>query len=498
MKRFINVSLLLLIIFACSCTKAPVQPLVNTTQPVKLQSISLTADTITLNVGDQYNLGVKLNPANAVDTVLTFNSSDPSTVAVAKPGIVKALKPGSAIITLSNSTSTVTKSCLVNVSSIGILSLKLNKTALTIAVGQKDTLTAIIVPANATTKTLVWSSSNTTVATVDSNGIVTGKLSGGAIITAKTIDGKLSASCNVTVSPTIATGIVIKSALTIVVGQQDSLKVVVQPAGSVYPKLFWSSSNTAVAIVNSVGVITAKTIGNTTITVKTADSKLFATSQITVTTDHLTGFKLDSTEVLLLAGSSVKMGYTLTPASVLNKQVTWTTDNSSIATVQPDGTINAIAKGTCNLTATATEGNLSVKIPVYVVDLDFDIEAFINYEATTVSGEPGENVSYKLINYTVFDLQIVKYDIYNLENVHLDSVSDPAGNPVLTIPPAAIGTDPPQSFIIGQADPGHTGILHWTVVVHFYLDGYLSNKRYKMTLNFGGVGELAKKTIVQE
>lgn len=80
---------------------------------------------------------------------------------------------------------------------VAVESVTLNKTELTLEVGDEETLTATVAPNNATNKTITWSSDNTAVATV-ANGKVTAVAAGTATITA-TADGK-SATCTVTVN----------------------------------------------------------------------------------------------------------------------------------------------------------------------------------------------------------------------------------------------------------------------------------------------------------
>ena len=78
-------------------------------------------------------------------------------------------------------------------------SVTLSKTALTLEVGKTVRLSATVLPATATDKSVTWSSNNAAVATVSTNGTVTAHKAGTAVITARTANGK-SASCTVTVT----------------------------------------------------------------------------------------------------------------------------------------------------------------------------------------------------------------------------------------------------------------------------------------------------------
>ena len=84
---------------------------------------------------------------------------------------------------------------------IPVVSMKLNKTSLTIEAGNTETLTVLTSPTNPTNKAAVWTSSNTGIATVDNNGTVRGMAAGTATITATTVNGGKTAVCTVTVTP---------------------------------------------------------------------------------------------------------------------------------------------------------------------------------------------------------------------------------------------------------------------------------------------------------
>ena len=95
---------------------------------------------------------------------------------------------------------------------ISVEGISLNMSSLSIMEGEASQLSATVMPANATEKTVTWTSSNTSVATVSSAGVVTAVSAGSATITAWASDGLHSATCLVTVqalSPHQASSLVV-------------------------------------------------------------------------------------------------------------------------------------------------------------------------------------------------------------------------------------------------------------------------------------------------
>ena len=82
---------------------------------------------------------------------------------------------------------------------VNVTGINLSTTTLALEAGQTSQLTATVLPANATDKTVTWLSNNSAVATVDANGLVTAISAGSATITVKTNDGEFTATCTVTV-----------------------------------------------------------------------------------------------------------------------------------------------------------------------------------------------------------------------------------------------------------------------------------------------------------
>lgn|GEM_PF-3133613 len=102
--------------------------------------------------------------------------------------------------TVHNSEPGISESPITAIPGAATASVSLNKAAISIASGEKQTLLASVLPADANDKTVTWSSDTEAVAIVDSTGIVTGVKPGTAIITATTIDGSFTGTCVVTVT----------------------------------------------------------------------------------------------------------------------------------------------------------------------------------------------------------------------------------------------------------------------------------------------------------
>ena len=145
--------------------------------------------------------------------------------------------------------------------------IKLSSSSLTINEGSSKTLTATVYPSNATNKSVTWSTSNGSVVSV-SNGRITANSPGTATISCKTCNG-LTVKCNVTVR-----GIALSSRNFVyngIVGDKYYISAKAYPSDTT--KFKWSSSNKKVATINSKGLVTAKSAGTTTITVKTSDGR---------------------------------------------------------------------------------------------------------------------------------------------------------------------------------------------------------------------------------
>ena len=255
-----------------------------------------------------------------------------------------------------NCAGAVTLTATVPVPTVAVTGVRLDKTSLSFTgTGSSQTLTATVSPSNATNKTLTWSSSNTSIATV-SNGVVKAVGFGTATITAKSNNGK-TASCSVTVNPIAVTGVSLnKTSLSFTgTGSSQTLTATVSPSNATNKTVTWSSSNTSVATVSN-GVVKAVGFGTATITAKSNNGKT-ASCSVTVNPIQPTGIKATpETSTLYGLNGTVKLSANVMPSNATNKAVTWSSRNTSIATVSSDGTVKAVGYGTTVITATTVNG----------------------------------------------------------------------------------------------------------------------------------------------
>ena len=247
---------------------------------------------------------------------------------------VTAKAPGEALITVKTEDGGKTASCTVTVKEkiIPVESISLNQTTLSLKIGEKETLQAMVSPENATTKNISWSSDKTDVATVDENGNVSANSVGTATITAKA--GEQSATCTVTVKEKIipVESITLdQSEKTLNIGETVTLKATVSPDNATNKSVTWSSDDEAVATVDTNGKVTAKSVGTATITATAGDKS--ATCTITVNPIKVKGVKILDPPTEVAYGDSLKLRIEVSPGNATDKSVTWSFDKPSIATI---------------------------------------------------------------------------------------------------------------------------------------------------------------------
>ena len=263
-------------------------------------------------------------------------------------------------------------------------SITLNKTSLKLKAGDTETLVATVLPENTTDKTVTWASSDEAIATVDSEGKVSAVGIGTATITATC--GDVSATCEVTVSPVPAESVTLnKASLELLIGGSETLVATVKPDDTTYKTITWTSSNEAIATIDSDGKVTAIALGTATITATCGS--VSATCEVTVNPVPAESITLDKIEAEILVGYSVTLTATVLPDDTTFKTVTWTSSDEDIATVDENGTVTGIGVGSTTITATCGSVYATCDITVNPVPAES-----VTLNAESIELKEGESV----------------------------------------------------------------------------------------------------------
>jgi uncharacterized protein YjdB len=163
--------------------------------------VAVTPPTTSVAIAGTASLSATVTPSTATNKSIAWSSSDTSVATVDASGVVTGVAVGTANVIATTQDGGFTASSVVTVTNtnIPVTGVSISPPTTTVAAGSTTPLTALVAPANATTKTVTWSSSAPTVATVSATGVVTGVSAGTAIITA-TAQGSFTATSTVTVT----------------------------------------------------------------------------------------------------------------------------------------------------------------------------------------------------------------------------------------------------------------------------------------------------------
>jgi uncharacterized protein YjdB len=152
-------------------------------------------------------------------------------------------------------------------------------------------------------------------------------------------------------------------------GETGQLTATVAPSDAVIKAVAWSSSDTSIASVDENGLVTAEGKGTATITATSNDGGFTDTTTVSVTGDPVSGISLSHTHLFLR--ESHYLGSPLTPifepTSAANQNVTWTSSDNTIATVDANGLVVPVAEGETTVTVTTEDGGFQATVPVTVL-----------------------------------------------------------------------------------------------------------------------------------
>ena len=164
------------------------------------------------------------------------------------------------------------------------------------------------------------------------------------------------------------------------IGDFQTLKATVYPSNALEKGIKWTSSDEAVAKVDDDGRVTAVANGVAVITVTTDDQGKTASCTVTVA-QYVTSISLDKALLTLQAGESATLTATVAPGNAADKSLTWTSSDEAVAKVDDSGKVQAIARGTATVSATAADGSkvkADCSVTVYSYDTPDAVDLGLN------------------------------------------------------------------------------------------------------------------------
>ncbi|MBO6193301.1 MAG: Ig-like domain-containing protein [Clostridiales bacterium] len=324
---------------------------------------------IMLPVGTTTTLDVTLTPEGASYDSITWSRRNGNSANVnANTGLITASNyyTGTSTIrvTITVGSQRYTSDCSVIVyRPVQSVTLDHSTLDLELAGTESATLTATITPNNATYNTVEWSVSqgqeatavsitpNGNTVTVNAVGVGTATITATATNGTEDTSDDKTATCTVTVTQ-LPTGIALDAAeMSLVVDcGTGTLTATVSPETVTDPTVTWSSSNPSVASVVG-GVVTPLAAGETTITATTVNN-LTASCVVTVS-DVVSGITIPDSLTLYRTGDPEQMTYTIVPEGAVYGDLTWTSSDENIVTVDSNGVVTPVGLGTASISVSA-------------------------------------------------------------------------------------------------------------------------------------------------
>jgi prepilin-type N-terminal cleavage/methylation domain-containing protein len=353
-------------------------------------SVVLNLDSHGMRSGETVDLNETVYPVDANDKTVSWSSSNEAVATVDGNGVVTAVAPGISVITVKTNTDgpsgPVTDTCQITVIK-NVTGLMLDRTTVTLGIGNTQTIVATVSPSDATDKRVTWTSSDPNVATVNALGMVTGVREGTATIKAKTVDGGFEKTCAAVVGKAV-TGVKLQlrwgswydapESIDEKYDDYRSLRVIVSPSDALNRAFTVESDNPSVVRVapyDSDYRMYFEGTGEANITVTTVDGGYTDTLKVNITYEYpVTDIELDKNDITLQVGETYRIYAEVSPWYATNDDVNWSVNNPSYITITSTGenstgpyvNIRADSIGETYVIGTTVDGNFTDSCKVTV------------------------------------------------------------------------------------------------------------------------------------
>lgn len=312
---------------------------------------------IVIPVGKVFDLSATAEPEDATNRKVLYSTSDPSIAVIQSENVLKGTKAGECDLTVysKQNPEVVDMYHLLVVQPITKVTVTGDKQ---VNVGSTLQLDVSYEPANATFQAVKWACDPASVASVDEYGLLTALKKGSVTVTATAADGSgRSATYRVTVAQPPESVTVKNNSVTVNVGKTAQLSASVKPDNANDRNIVWTSSDPSVATVTKNGTIKGIAIGDCDIyATAQADESVFAVVHVQVQ-QPVTKITFTENKVNVNAGEGAYITWNVEPATATNPAVTLKSSNEKVATVDANGYVTALKKGSVTVTATSTDGS---------------------------------------------------------------------------------------------------------------------------------------------
>lgn len=337
---------------------------------INVTSVTLNKSGLTLRVGAWERLTATVNPQNATTKKVAWVSEQPWIASVNPSGKITGLRPGTTkvyVITLDGYKKAY---CTVTVK-LGSpddedkSEISLNKTSTTLIIGSTERL-KVTAEDGSTPEIDRWYSLNSDIASVDQNGLVRAKHTGSTKVYVVTEDG-FTAYCTVTVVSSDSdddsvTSLTINHTTSVIAlkeGTTKKLTVTMEPDDSDVD-IEWKTSDSDIVTVDRYGNIKGIDEGTATITAETSDGDYSDSVEVEVIPsdewERVTSVKINLAKTTIPVGYTENLKYSVSPSDASDKEVKWSSSNTSVATVDIWGNVEAKRTGTTTITARSADG----------------------------------------------------------------------------------------------------------------------------------------------
>ncbi|MBC8060041.1 MAG: Ig-like domain-containing protein, partial [Clostridiaceae bacterium] len=358
-----------------------------------VQSIYTDSNIYAMNEGTNANVAVTAlftdGSSKDITSMASYISSDPATAEVSAVGVVTGKKAGNVALTISYDGKSNTVPVDINVVASGMrimkdLQIDLNMYYTVIGKSTKVQVTRINTDQSKTD--VSWDTSFTTsdasIATVNAAGDVTGMGVGNAIITAS-YEGIKKTTLVCVTNPSIPTPVGIRldsNAYSLNVNDMHNSNVALvysdNSTTDITSLAVFSSANSGIVTVNTSGAITAKALGDTYVTITHGGyTKTVNISVVDPTVARMSSVNFDANSYSINTGATYKTEvlafYADRKANNIRGIATYTSDNTSVATIDASGIITGVSNGSTVIKA--VYGEYTAKASVTIVNSNLPV-----------------------------------------------------------------------------------------------------------------------------